>query len=143
MIIAILYVLLSVLIQRKFVNRQRIKQIQAEMNAKMAELRKLEKNVSTEVMMAKQKEITALASESMRHQLRATLVILPIFFLLVYVALPYLFAGQPINATFAGFTFNSYRTLFVAIAFICGILATIIISLYDRIKAPKPVQTTT
>ena len=140
-LIAIVYVSFSVFAQRKIANYKRIKEIKKEMDIKMKELRSFGKDVQKEVLDLKQKEITALASESMRHQIKPTLIILPIFFLLYYVALPYFFPST-LTVTVLSFVLP-YKTFFIAVSFVLGLLSTIILSAYERITTKKQQQVTT
>jgi uncharacterized membrane protein (DUF106 family) len=145
-VIAIAYVMLSVVVQRKASNYARIKQIKVEMNAKMAELKAMGKDATKELMAQKQKEITSLASESMRHQLKATFIILPIFFILFYVALPRMFPGTQPTINVMSFKLT-YQTFFIAIAFIGGLLSSMLLAVYEKARskqqaksAPQPIQ---
>ena len=140
-VIAVLYVLLSVSIQRKLGNIKRIKEIKKEMNMHMADLKKAGSAMSKDEFAAKQKRITTLASESMRHQLKPTFIVLPIFFLIFYVVLPYLFpASTTPSISLFGFSLT-YAQFFIAIAFTMGILSTIMIGIYDRMSAKKAEST--
>ncbi len=141
-LIAIVYVSFSVIAQRKIANYKRIKEIKKDMDIKMKELRSLGSSITKEALDVKQKEITALASESMRHQLKPTLIVLPIFFLLFYVALP---ALVPASTKISVLSLSlPYTTFFIAVSFILGILSTIALSVYERIAAkkaqPQPTQ---
>ena len=138
--IAICYVSFSVFVQRKLANYKRIKEIKKEMDVKMKELRTLGTDVKKEVLDLKQKEITALASESMRHQIKPTLIILPIFFLLFYVALPYFFPAS-LNIAVLSYTLP-YKTFFIVVSFILGIASTILLAAYERIATRKQAQVT-
>ncbi len=133
--IAILYVSFSVFAQRRIANYKRIKEIKKEMDAKMKELRAFEKDVSKEIVELKQKEITELASESMKHQIKPTLIILPIFFLLFYVLLPMLFPAT-LTVTVLSYTLP-YKTFFIAASFVLGMLSSILLAAYERVTAKK------
>ena len=136
-IVASVYVAFSVFVQRRLSNYKRIKEIKKEMDAKMKELKGLGASASREALALKQKEIMTLSSESMKHQIKPTLIILPIFFVLFYVALPMMFPMKS-TVTVLGFTV-SCGTFFVAVAFVLGILSTIVISIYEKISAkPAP-----
>lgn len=136
--IAVVYVAFSVFVQRRLSNYKRIKEIKKEMDSKMKELRQMGSSASKDVIDAKQKEITSLASESMKHQLKPTFIILPVFFLLFYIALPMAF-GPHTTVTVLSFTVP-YTTFFVALAFVLGILSTITLTIYEKVSArPKPV----
>lgn len=139
-LIALGYVIVSVVAQRKFSNIKRIKEIRMQMNEKMAEVKKMGKDVEKSVIDAKQKEMADLTSEMMKHQLKSSFIILPIFIVLVYVALPYEFASTQFSYTFSGLTFT-YKTFFIAAAFIFGILSSIVIGIYDKIAAKNASET--
>lgn len=136
--IAICYVSFSVFVQRKLANYKRIKEIKKEMDVKMKELRALGTDAKKEVLDLKQKEITALASESMRHQIKPTLLILPIFFLLFYVVLPHFFSAAP-SIKVLSYTLP-YNTFFIVVSFILGITSTILLAAYERIASRKQAQ---
>lgn len=140
-LIAIVYVTFSVFVQRKLANYKRIKEIKKEMDIKMKELRTMGSNVQKEVMDLKQKEITALASESMRHQIKPTLIILPIFFVLYYVALPMFFPAT-FSVTVLSYTL-SYKTFFIAVSFVLGLMSTVILAAYERMVAKRQQVATT
>jgi uncharacterized membrane protein (DUF106 family) len=137
-LIAVAYVSFSVFVQRKLANYKRIKEIKKEMDSKMKELRAIGSNVEKEVLATKQKEITALASESMRHQIKPTLIILPIFFALFYVALPMAFPSAP-KVTVLSYTVP-YTTFFIAVSFVLGLLSTIVLGAYERVTAKRQQQ---
>ncbi len=134
-VIALVYVSFSVFVQRKLANYKRIKEIKKEMNAKMKELRTLGTDVKKEVLDLKQKEITALASESMRHQIKPTLIILPIFFALFYIVLPMFFPAT-LNITVLSYTLP-YKTFFIVVSFVLGLASTILLGVYERIVTKK------
>ena len=139
-VIAALYVTLSVVVQRKIGNFARMKEIRQEMNSKMSELRKMGKDVSSEVLKAKQAEIAALTSESMKHQLKPTLMILPVSLVLFYVALPMVFGHQSVNINIFGITITSYTYLFIIVAFVLGMASTLTLSVYDRMAASRKLR---
>jgi len=136
MLIAVAYVSFTLFAQRKFSNYKRIKEIKVEMDAKMKEFKQMGKDVSQELLLLKQKEITALASEQMRHQLRSTLIVLPVSALLFYVLLPMAFPTAP-NITLFTFTL-SYRTFFIVVSFILGLISAGIVAMYEKSVARKP-----
>ncbi len=140
-LIALGYVAVSVIAQRKFSNVKRIKEIRTEMNEKMAKIKKMDKNTSREIMDAEQKQVAALTSEMMKHQLKASLIILPVFVVLVYIALPYEFASQPFNFALMGLQFT-YRTFFVGASFVLGLASQAALALYDKAAAKKAAATT-
>ena len=137
-VIAIVYVAFSVFVQRKLANYKRIKEIKKEMDVKMKELRTIGTDVKKEVLDLKQKEITALASESMKHQIKPTLIILPIFFALFYIVLPMFFPAT-LTITILSYTLQ-YKTFFIAVSFVLGLTSTILLGVYERIVTKKHKQ---
>jgi len=126
-------VVLSVVIQRKLSNPKRARELQAKMKRLSKELQELSSSGSKEVLTAKQNEIMALMKENMGMMIKPMLVALPLFFILYYVVLPAGFGG------FAGETFTfivplNYTGLFFVTVLICGIISSLIITVYDRKK---------
>ncbi len=135
-IAAVVYVLFSVSVQRKLVNTKEVMVKQNVIKEKSKELNELVKSkASQEAMMAKQKEITSLLGESMRSQLKPMFVILPIFFLFYYLVFPAVFPTNP-NIHFLSMTLN-YKSYFVLVAFVAGIVVSGVLMLNDRIKIAK------
>ncbi|MDE1768499.1 MAG: DUF106 domain-containing protein [Candidatus Micrarchaeota archaeon] len=134
-VIAIAYVSLSVIVQRKFTNMKRIKEIRLELNKITNDLRKMGNNISKDIMLAKQNEMAALTTELMKHQLKGTLIIFPIGVLLFYVALPHLFSAQT-TISVLSFQFT-YRTFFIIAAFVLGMISSIAFAVYDKVNAKK------
>lgn len=135
-LIAAGYVAVSVIAQRKISNVKRIREIRTQLNAKMANMRKLDRNTSREIMDAEQKEMAALTSEMMKHQLKASMIVLPVFVILVYFALPYIFGNQNFSITILSFKLT-YSSFFVAVAFVLGMLSQAVIAVYDKMAAKK------
>lgn len=133
--IAIAYVLLTLVVQRKLINYKRIKEIKKEMDSKMKELKQMGTTATKEMTDAKQKEIMLLTSESMKHQIKGMIIILPISILLYYIALPALFPAQ---ATVTVLSYNlPYKTFFIIVAFVLGLMSTMLLSLYERAVAKR------
>ncbi len=133
--IAIAYVTLTIVVQRKLINYKRIKEIKKEMDSKMKELKQMGATATKEMTDAKQKEIMLLTSESMKHQIKGMIIILPISILLYYVALPALFPSQ---ATVIVLSYTlPYRTFFIIVAFVLGLISTMLLSLYERAVAKR------
>ncbi|MHB1829975.1 MAG: EMC3/TMCO1 family protein [Candidatus Micrarchaeaceae archaeon] len=140
--IAIAYVLLTIVVQRKLINYKRIKEIKKEMDSKMKELKQMGTTATKDMTDAKQKEIMLLTSESMKHQIKGMIIILPISILLYYIALPALFPAQ---ATVSVLSYTlPYKTFFIIVAFVLGLISTMMLSLYERAVAkrqqPVPAQ---
>ena len=134
--LAIGYVALSTFLQRKLANSKRLIEIDAIMKKKMAELKEHAKNEEHELMMAKNKELAALMKESTTARLKPTLVILPVFFILIYVILPALIPSNSFSVTIMSFKFTA-ETFFVAVAFVIGFPSSMVILAMDRKKAAK------
>ncbi len=134
-LIAVAYIAFSLFVQRKIVNYKRVKELQKETNIKMKELRALGSSVEKEVLDLKQKEMQDLASESMKHQLKGTLIILPLYFLLYYFVLP-LFFPASLTVTVLSYTLP-YKTFFIATSFVLGILSSIFMAAYERMTARR------
>ena len=137
-IIAIAYVLFSVSIQRKLIDMKHMREVQEIIKAKSKELNDMAKQkVSQEVLMAKQKEITTLLGQSMKSQLKPMFVVLPIFFVVYYLVFPAVFATNPnVTVPIISMTMN-YKSYFILVAFILGLLLTVALMLRDRMRLAK------
>lgn len=133
---ALAYVILTVIVQQKFSNVKRIREIAREMKQHQEDLKKKGQTMTTEEMNEKQKVMMSLTSEMMRHQLRASFVILPVSLLLFYFVLPYFFGSPSTTITVLSFTMP-YRTFFIIVALILGIISQRIVTEYDRKQAEK------
>jgi uncharacterized membrane protein (DUF106 family) len=135
-LIALVYVIFSISMQRKLTNPKRTYEIQDAIKQKSKELSELSKNrASQEQLMAKQKEVTALLSESMRSQLKPMFVILPVFFIMYYVLFPAAFPSNS-TVTLISVKFN-YKTYFIVLAFVFGLALSVIMMLRDKAKMKK------
>lgn len=126
-------VFLSILAQRKLTNPKRMRQLQNRMKVVTKEMQELGNSASKEVLLEKQNEVMKLMRENMGMMIKPMLVALPLFFILYYVILP---AG--FNA-YAGQTFQfvvplTYKEVFFVTVLICGLITSIIITVYDRKK---------
>jgi uncharacterized membrane protein (DUF106 family) len=135
-IIAFVYVIFSISTQRKLTNPKRTYEIQEAIKQKSKELSELSKNrASQEQLLAKQREVTTLLSESMKSQLKPMFVILPIFFILYYVLFPAAFPSDA-TVTLLSMKFN-YKTYFIILAFVFGLVLSIIMMMRDRATMKK------
>ncbi|MGA3020797.1 MAG: EMC3/TMCO1 family protein [Candidatus Micrarchaeales archaeon] len=135
-IIALVYVIFSISTQRKLINPKRNYEIQDAIKQKSKELSELSRNkASQEQLLAKQREVTALLSESMKSQLKPMFVILPIFFVMYYVLFPAIFPSDS-TVTLLSMKFD-YKTYFIILAFVFGLALSIIMMARDRIKMKK------
>ncbi len=139
--IGMVYSIVTITLQRKISNPKKMKEIQAKIKALTKEMNEMAKR--KENIAEKQKELMPLMKESMKTQMKSMIIVLPVFLLIYYGALPLLFgsyAGQQINIVIP-FT---YSGLFFYTAFIMGILITIGILIRDKLQSrkSKPLQPT-
>lgn len=137
--LAFAYVCLSVLLQRKLTNPRRTYEIQDIIKKKTQELQEMaKKNADQKAMAAKQGEITGLLSESMRSSMKPMFVVLPIFLVLYYLIFPQIFPAT-LTVTVLSMTLG-YKTYFVAVAFILGIVLSMSLMAIDKAKMKKAAQ---
>jgi uncharacterized membrane protein (DUF106 family) len=135
-VLAVVYVAFSIFVQRKLVNMKRLYETQNLIQVKSKELNELAKNkADSEVMLAKQKEITTLLSQSMKSQFKPMFVILPIFVVVYYLIFPVAYPSNP-NVTLLSYTLN-YRNYFIVVAFVLGLLFSIGLMINDRLKMSR------
>lgn len=135
-VLAVVYVAFSVFVQRKLVNMKRLYETQNIIKEKSKELNELAKNkADSQLMLAKQKEITSLLSESMKSQFKPMFVILPVFIVVYYLIFPAVYPSDP-NVTLLSMTFN-YRYYFIIVAFVLGLLFSVALMINDRLKMAK------
>lgn len=138
-VVAVAYVCLSVLLQRKLTNPRRTYEIQDIIKKKTQELTDLTKrNADQKTLSAKQSEITGLLSESMRSSMKPMFVVLPIFLVLYYLVFPAVFPSD-LTVTVLSMTLG-YKTYFVAVAFIIGIVVSMSLMAIDKSKMKKEAQ---
>lgn len=132
-IIAVAYALVAFVIQRKVSNAERMKQIRDEINKLQKEMNEMLKNKAPAVeVRQKQETMMSLLGESTKSQLKATAVVFPMFLIIYYVLLPNIFSTVTTVSVLSN-TLN-YKTLFIIAAFVAGILALLLISVYERLK---------
>ena len=138
-LVAVAYVLVSVFLQRRLVNMKRVYEVQDLIKKKTNELTELGKGGADQAAMAaKQKEITGLLSESMKSQLKPMFVVLPLFLVLYYLVFPNFFSAA---ATVSLFSMTlSYKTYFVAISFVVGLVISTSMMVLDKAKMKKERQ---
>lgn len=136
--VALVYVVFSVVVQRKLVDMKRMQEVQEIIKGKSKELNELSKNkASQDVLMAKQKEITSLLGQSMKSQLKPMFVVLPIFFVVYYLVFPAVFTTNPsVTVPIISMTLN-YKSYFIAVAFVAGIILSMALMLRDRMRLAK------
>lgn len=140
--VAIVYTLLAILIQRKIGNPRKVSELQAKMNGKLKEYKEKSKagSVVKEEIDAIQKELGAISSELMRHQMKPMIVSLAFVALVLYVLLPALIAQQPQTVSLFSMTLSD-RTAFILIALVVGMPISIYLLINDR-KRLKATQST-
>ncbi|MDE1855101.1 MAG: DUF106 domain-containing protein [Candidatus Micrarchaeota archaeon] len=137
-VIAIVYVMFSVYVQRRLIDMKHMQEVQETIKQKSKELNEMSKNkASQEVLLAKQKEITSLLSKSMSSQLKPMFVVLPIFFVVYYLVFPAVFTTNPnITVPILAWTLN-YKSYFIMVAFVVGLALSMGLMLRDRIRFAK------
>jgi len=122
--------------QRKLTNPRRNCEIQQQIKDKTKELNEMSKNkASNEQLATKQKEVTALLSESMRSQFKPMLVMLPVFFLVYYLVLPSIFPSD-LMITVLSSSFD-YKTYFIIVSFVFGFALSMGMMAYDKKRLAK------
>jgi len=135
-LISIAYVLISTIVQRKFVNTRRIAELQQLISTKTKELNELHKNnASDEAKKAKMEELNSHLSESMRHSMRPMIVALPLFVVVYYFIFPFVFPSDP-NVTIFSFPLD-YKTYFIIASIVFGIFLTLLLQKYDQMRLLK------
>ncbi len=130
-IIGAVYAVAAALLQRRLIDVEKMYETRARMNSKTKDLMALAKsNTDPKLLSEKQKELTALSMESMKGQMKPMLIIFPVFLILYYVLLPAVFSS---GATVTLISYKmSYRLFFIGVAFVVGIVSSLIASAYDR-----------
>ncbi len=134
-VVAVIYATIAFFLQRKVSNIKRVNEIRKTVNQHQKDLNEMIKtNAAKADIEKKQQEMMSMLSESMKYQMKGMFIVVPMFLLIYYVALPYVFGG--VTGTIATiFSINlTYQTLFVASAFVCGIVLLILVSVVDKIK---------
>lgn len=133
-LIALAYVAATVTIQRKVSNMQRVREQQQAMKDKMKELNGMIKSNADKAQIdEKNRELSAIASDNMKMMMKSTFVILPISLIVFYYLLPMGFAKSGFTIDILSFKLN-YQGYFIAIAVVAGLVASSLLSLYDKRK---------
>ncbi len=99
-LISIVDIAVSILVQRRIANVEKTYHLQAKMKKHMDDIKQLtESKAPQDHINAKQKELSATMSESMKHQMRATPVLFVISLLLYFFILPNLFPVPMLTAS--------------------------------------------
>lgn len=125
-LLAVVYALVSVLIQRKLSNAKRLREIQAHIAKVTKEMNAMMKAKAPDAEInAKQKEMMPLLGESMKSSLKPMFVILPMFLIVYYVLVPMIPFPAPATPK------NIQQFFFIAV-FISGIVSAIALMIYDK-----------
>ncbi len=135
---AVAYVAFSVFMQRKLVNMKRLRELQVAIKKKSNELNELARSHGDpQLLMAKQREIMPLLSESMKLQLKPMLVILPILLVIYYVFMPLFIPNIKLDMLGMALTAQEF---FIVFTVIFGLVASVITLFYEK-KMQKKVET--
>ena len=135
-LVAVAYVLLSIGLQRRLANPRKTYEAQDRIKKMTTELTELTKNKADQALLsAKQKEITKVLGESMRSQMKPMFVILPLFLALYYLIFPAIFPSS-FNVTLFSTTL-SYKTYFIVVAFVLGLIVSTSMMAYDKAQMKK------
>ncbi len=132
-VMAVVYTAISIAAQRLLANPKKMREIQARVKIMQTEMNALIKsNAPQEQLMAKQKEFMPLISEQMKSSMKPMLVVLPLLLVTYYLIIPKL----PIPSTYI----TSSKELFFIVVFGIGMVAAIVILLYDRAKGKEEMK---
>ncbi len=139
-VVAVLYAIGSIFLQRKLTNPKRMREIQRTINEHSKKLNELVKSGATkEEISARQSQIMPLLSESMKSQMKPMFVVLPLFIVLYYFLVPGIINAM--GAAKGTITFImpdlSYQYFFFLVEVIIGMAASITVMVYDRKTAKK------
>ncbi|MDE1824280.1 MAG: hypothetical protein KGH74_03195 [Candidatus Micrarchaeota archaeon] len=136
-LIALVYVTATIVVQRKVSNIERMRELQQGMKDRMKELNSMIKsNADKAAIDAKNKELSAIASENMKHTMKASFIILPISLIVFYYLLPLGFGHSTFSLDILSFKLN-YQTYFVVVAVIAGLAASVLLGAYDKRRLAK------
>lgn len=138
--IAVAYTALALFLQRKLSNPRKMRDIQRRVKENTKALNEMAKSgAPREAIMAKQKEVMPLLSESMKGQMKPMFVVLPLFLAFYYALLPYVVSGMGASSSTVNFIFSglSMENFFFAVVFILGICSSAAIMIYDRRKGKQ------
>ncbi len=138
--IAVAYTFSALFLQRKLSNPKKMREIQRKVKENTKALNEMAKGgASREAIMAKQKEVMPLLSESMKGQMKPMFVVLPLFLVFYYALLPYIISGLGASTSTVDFIFSglTLQNFFFMIVFMLGIVSSIAIMIYDRKKGKQ------
>lgn len=130
-VIAVVYALISVILQRKLSNAKRLREIQAQISKTTKEMNQMVKNKAPEAEInAKQKEMMPLLSESMKSSFKPMVVLLPLFLITYYILIPRLPFPAPTTTA-------SIQHFFFICVFVAGIVSAVTMMIYDKRMTKK------
>jgi len=138
-VIGMVYAVGSIFLQRKVTNPAKQREIQAKVKILTKEMQ--EKVKRNEDISAHQKQLMTHMGESMKLQMRSMFLILPLFLVIYYLALPYVFKPYQNTDVVLWSIPLTYTSLFFATALIVGLISSGVILLRDR-KLIKAMQQT-
>jgi uncharacterized membrane protein (DUF106 family) len=138
----IIYAAFTFVIQRKVSNIKRVNEITKKMKEHQKEFMEMVKSKAPDAdIKKKQNEMMALMNESMKHQMKAMIIVLPLFLVVYYWVLPVFMGTLGVTSTSANIISTpiklTYPLLFIVAAFITGILLLILVTIRDRIHDKK------
>ncbi len=152
LIFTIALAIISKLIQRKFVDKDKIKSFKARLKEKQAEIKKLVKEGKNDQVGAAQKEMMSINGEMMQQTMKATWISLPLF-LVFFGVMSFFYGGitftslipLPLFASWAiwnpaswipiGMTITTgYYKAYFFYYLIATIVITIIEKVYNKVK---------
>ncbi len=135
---AVIYTVFALFLQRKLSNPIRAREIQRRLKEHTKALSEMAKRgADKSAIMAKQREVMPLMSETMKNQMRSIFAVIPTFLVFYYAIVPYIIAAMGASSMTVTFIFSglSYESLFFILVFIFGIFSSIGIMVYDRKKS--------
>jgi uncharacterized membrane protein (DUF106 family) len=151
-IIAAADVAASLGIQRLIIDAEKSYLLQKQLNGHMKDLNQMIKGkAAKEQISAKQAELNKATMAHLKHQIRATPILLGLSIIVYFFILPQLFPAGPAtyNLIFISFTYESFKDsiYFIGFVFVGSLAAQFAISRYDKKRfgrkygdnPPKPV----
>jgi len=136
----VIYALCAAAVQRKLSNPKKSRELQDQIKIISKELQAMIKNnAPKEEVSKRQSEMMPLVRQSMTMNMKSTFILIPSFFVVYYLIIPYLFGG--LGTDFVAFMIGSYKIslefkgLFFVTVFILGIILSVSILLYDKRRA--------
>lgn len=133
----IAYAVFTLKLQRKIAHPQKTREMQAKIKALTKELNEMAKR--KEDITAKQAELMPLVKKSMSFQMRSMFVVLPLFFLVYYVAIPTVYGAFTLQ--YVNFIIPmTYQSVFFFTILISGIVGSMVMLVHDKKRYGNPSQ---